>query len=134
MTHEDARLNTELAAAARKDSSAMRSIAMMTMAFLPGTFFAALFAVPSMPDVVQMKFWVYWVCTLPTTIIVLVVFKYHRQWKDAKQQRARDRGTGRKHRAGWYGSRGTKDEGLPLDHVVVDEADKSIVEDVKAGR
>lgn len=49
----------------------------MTMAFLPATFFAALFSVPSLdwrPDpgggVIQPNFWIYWAFTLPATAIV----------------------------------------------------------------
>lgn len=58
----------------------MKTIAVMTMAFLPGTFFAALFAVPSLkweqpgPNVIQPKFWVYWAFTLPSTLLVFVVW------------------------------------------------------------
>ncbi|MBE3046159.1 hypothetical protein IMZ48_27200, partial [Candidatus Bathyarchaeota archaeon] len=43
-----ARANMRIASAARDDSSAMRTIALMTMIFLPGTFYAALFALPSL--------------------------------------------------------------------------------------
>ena len=50
----------------------------MTMVFLPGTFFAALFAIPSLkwdqPKVIQKKFWVYWAFTLPSTAIVLLAW------------------------------------------------------------
>ena len=53
-------------------------IAMMTMAFLPGTFFAALFSVPSLrwdqDVVVTRNFWVYWVFTLPVTAFVFLVW------------------------------------------------------------
>ena len=52
----------------------MKTIAIMTMAFLPATFFAALFAVPLLkwdePRVVQSNFWVYWAFTLPATALV----------------------------------------------------------------
>ncbi|KXJ95801.1 hypothetical protein Micbo1qcDRAFT_157875, partial [Microdochium bolleyi] len=78
LSHEDARVNIkltqasrELAEASEKNSSAMKTIAVMTMLFLPGTFFAALWAVPSLkwnePKVVQDDFWVYWAFTVPTT-------------------------------------------------------------------
>lgn len=86
MTHLDASLNTEIAAAAHRDSSAMRSIAMMTMIFLPATFFAALFSMPCIPNWAQTNFWVYWVCAGPSTAIVLGVFYVHRSLKKAKQR------------------------------------------------
>ncbi|KAH6690702.1 hypothetical protein F5X68DRAFT_230004 [Plectosphaerella plurivora] len=93
MTHEDARLNTELARlstelgeASRRDSSAMRSIAMMTMIFLPATFFAALFSMSCIPEWAKTNFWAYWACALPSTFIVFIVFKfYHRGVDKAKQ-------------------------------------------------
>jgi FtsH-binding integral membrane protein len=60
------------------DSTSMKTIAMMTMCFLPATFFAALFAVPSLqwdkPTVIGSRFWVYWAVTIPTTILVFVIW------------------------------------------------------------
>ncbi|OTB10370.1 glycoside hydrolase family 31 protein [Daldinia sp. EC12] len=85
LTHKDSATHAELAdasrriaEAARRDSSSMRTVAIMTMAFLPATFFAALFALPSLDwhaesalGVVQNPgFWVYWAFTLPSTAIV----------------------------------------------------------------
>lgn len=64
----------------QRDSSSMKVIAIMTMAFLPATFFATLFAVPSLswnenaPVVVKSNFWVYVAFALPTTAIVFVVW------------------------------------------------------------
>ncbi|KAF2830362.1 hypothetical protein CC86DRAFT_452807 [Ophiobolus disseminans] len=46
LTHEDAAASIDLATASRKDTSSMKTIAIMTMIFLPATFFAALFSVP----------------------------------------------------------------------------------------
>ncbi|OTA95386.1 hypothetical protein M434DRAFT_69401 [Hypoxylon sp. CO27-5] len=78
LTHEDAAANTNLAAASKRDSSSMKTIAIMTMAFLPATFFAALFAVPSLrweeSKVIQSKFWVYWAFTLPTTALIFCIW------------------------------------------------------------
>jgi hypothetical protein len=62
----------------------MKTIAVMTMAFLPGTFFAALFAIPSLkweePDVVQDNFWVYWAFTLRFTALVFLVWTVGTKW------------------------------------------------------
>jgi Mg2+ and Co2+ transporter CorA len=80
-THEDAKLNLEiaetsrdLAKAAKEDARSMKTIAIMTMAFLPGTYFAALWAVPSLdwnvPNTVQDSFWIYWAFTVPFTGLV----------------------------------------------------------------
>jgi hypothetical protein len=56
----------------------MKTIAFMTMAFLPATFFAALFALPlfdwSASPVIQKRFWVYWATTLPVTLLVFIIW------------------------------------------------------------
>lgn len=83
-----ARANTSIASAARDDSSAMRTIALMTMIFLPGTFYAALFSMPSLnfetdsrPGVIQDGFGVYWALTAPSTLLVMLAsWVMHRGW------------------------------------------------------
>jgi hypothetical protein len=56
----------------------MKAIAVMTMLFLPATFFAALFAMPSLkwdePGVIQGSFGVYWAFVLPTTAVIFVAW------------------------------------------------------------
>jgi FtsH-binding integral membrane protein len=78
LTHVDARASINLATASKRDSSSMKTVAVMTMAFLPATFFAALFAVPSLqwdqPTIIQSTFWVYWAFTLPVTVLVFGVW------------------------------------------------------------
>ncbi|KAI5863805.1 glycoside hydrolase family 31 protein [Durotheca rogersii] len=91
LTHEDSATHAELAAASRRiaeasqrDSSSMKTVAVMTMAFLPATFVAALFALPSLDwrapledgpaAVVQPYFWVYWAVTLPATGLVFALW------------------------------------------------------------
>ncbi|KAB5532681.1 hypothetical protein GE09DRAFT_1227857 [Coniochaeta sp. 2T2.1] len=78
LTHEDADASISIATATKQDSSSMKTVAVMTMAFLPATFFAALFSVPSLrwdqAVVVQDKFWVYWAFTLPFTALVFLVW------------------------------------------------------------
>ncbi|KAI1125245.1 hypothetical protein F5Y10DRAFT_11907 [Nemania abortiva] len=82
---EESRINREIAEssrdqaeAAKRDTASMKTIAVMTMAFLPGTFFAALFSVPSLrwdqEYVVTDRFWVYWVFTLPVTAAVFLIW------------------------------------------------------------
>jgi Mg2+ and Co2+ transporter CorA len=72
----DAATGLAVSRAAKRDSSSMKAIAVMTMAFLPATFFAALFAVPSLPAVVQEEFWIYWVVAVPATVLVFVVVNF----------------------------------------------------------
>ena len=67
-----------IAAASKRDSSAMKTIAVVTMLFLPGTYISALFAIPlfdweAAPGVTALnyRFWYYWATTLPLTALVL---------------------------------------------------------------
>ena len=79
------------------DSMSMKTIAVMTMGFLPATFYAALFAVPSLqwdqPSVIGSRFWVYWVFTIPTTVMVFVVWfgmmRGRELWGKVKERRER---------------------------------------------
>jgi hypothetical protein len=97
----DAQSNLTIAKATMHDSMSMKTIAVMTMIFLPGTFFAALFAVPSLrwdqPTVIGSRFWVYWTVTIPTTILVFIIWLAVNQWgKLWGQVEERSRKVGRK--------------------------------------
>jgi len=56
----------------------MKGIAFVTMAFLPATFFAALFAMPlfdwDATTVIKDRFWVYLALALPATTIIPAVW------------------------------------------------------------
>lgn len=54
----------------------MKTIAVLTMFFLPGTFFAALFSMPSLGwDQDQPgKFVVYWACVVPVTVLTFALW------------------------------------------------------------
>jgi hypothetical protein len=66
----------------------MKSIALLTMLVLPGTFISTLFSVPlfnwdaeSWQDVPKSRFWFYWAITIPLTLtIVLVWIVWQRSW------------------------------------------------------
>src|SRR5687767_14556785 len=49
----------------------MKTIAIMTMAFLPATFFAAFFSMPSRQGDAS---WIYWVYAMPATAMVFVLW------------------------------------------------------------
>ncbi|KAK4443889.1 hypothetical protein QBC34DRAFT_361252 [Podospora aff. communis PSN243] len=81
LTHEDSKINIEIANASkalteatRQDGSSMKTIAVLTMAFLPATFLAALFSIPSLgwdqPD----KFVLYWACVIPITVLTFALW------------------------------------------------------------
>lgn len=71
-----------LALTSKEDSLAMKTVAAVTITFLPGTFVAALFAMPlfrwdapaSNNGIVSRQFWIYWAVTMPLTAITLVVW------------------------------------------------------------
>ena len=72
-----------IAAASKRDSTAMKTIAVVTMFFLPGTYIAALFAIPVFNwdagpnvSVLNYRFWYYWATTLPLTAVVLLIWVF----------------------------------------------------------
>ncbi|KAI8959029.1 hypothetical protein F5Y11DRAFT_16733 [Daldinia sp. FL1419] len=83
--HRLAEASKKLAEATKQDSSDMKVIAIMTMAFLPATFFAALFDLPTLawgqPQVITNDFWVYWAFTLPTTLLIFFVWYMLNKYK-----------------------------------------------------
>ncbi|KAF8847793.1 hypothetical protein BDZ45DRAFT_606884, partial [Acephala macrosclerotiorum] len=69
----------QIAAASLRDSSAMKTISVLTILFLPGTFIAALFSTglfkfsdPSPGRLVSKDFWIYWAVTIPVTCILFL--------------------------------------------------------------
>ncbi|RPA77027.1 hypothetical protein BJ508DRAFT_350908 [Ascobolus immersus RN42] len=80
LTHHDAQVNLSLAEAMREDSISMKTVAIMTMAFLPATFFAAVFAIPTLKweenqdSVVQDGFWIYLGISIAATALVFIVW------------------------------------------------------------
>ncbi|PVH75688.1 hypothetical protein DL98DRAFT_316397 [Cadophora sp. DSE1049] len=70
--------NLAVARAAKDDSGAMKTISVMTMLFLPATFFAALFSMPTLQwnesQVVGNRFWIYWAFTIPVTLLIFLVW------------------------------------------------------------
>jgi hypothetical protein len=88
-----------IAVASQHDSSSMKTVAIMTMSFLPATFFAALFAVPLLQwessPIIQKRFWVYLTFTLPSTAAILSVWwiftKRNELRKRLENQRQREK-------------------------------------------
>ncbi|KAF1841945.1 uncharacterized protein K460DRAFT_176120 [Cucurbitaria berberidis CBS 394.84] len=74
------------------DSTNMRTIAAVTLAFLPGTFIATLFSTGFFSfsgegQVVSHWFWLYWVCTIVLTLAVYV------SWYISTRRKRRERST-----------------------------------------
>jgi hypothetical protein len=97
-----ARDSKTLAEESKRDSTSMTTIAVVTMTFLPGTFAAVWFPIPTQmlivfehfadafwslfslsmfqwnatsgKDVVNNRFWIYWIVTVPLTLATFVVW------------------------------------------------------------
>ena len=83
-----------LAIESKRDSSSMKTIAAVTMAFLPCTFVASFFAVPmfdwSKPvghNVNMDTFWIYWVVTIPLTLSTFLIWGAWFRYKTARNNR-----------------------------------------------
>ncbi|KAL5043617.1 hypothetical protein BDW71DRAFT_117924 [Aspergillus fruticulosus] len=83
-----AQISTRIANTTKNDSYAMRTLALMSVIFLPATFIASFFSMgmfdwqaPEGSRVVTPHLWIYWAITVPLTLIVtaiwLMLFKRH---------------------------------------------------------
>jgi Mg2+ and Co2+ transporter CorA len=78
LTRHYAESSRNIAELAQKDSYSMKTMAIVTMIFLPSTFIATLFAMPLLkwdqPQVIQRKFSLYWAFSIPITLLVLLIW------------------------------------------------------------
>ncbi|PMD32907.1 hypothetical protein L207DRAFT_571716 [Hyaloscypha variabilis F] len=84
MNIELAKNSNKIAMNAKRDSTSMMAIAVVTMFFLPGTFTSgrsqhvsrAFFAMPFVNETPNEppRFWIYWAITAPLTIVVLTIW------------------------------------------------------------
>ena len=88
-----AAVSTEIARITREDGFAMRTIAVMTVAFLPATAVSSLFSMGVFDwqadvaaTVVTTRFWIYWATVVPLTLLVLGAWA---AWIFAHKQRKR---------------------------------------------
>lgn len=88
-----ATISTDIAKTTKDDSSAMRTIAVMSIAFLPGTFVSSFFSMdmfdwqaPKGASVLSFRFWIYWAVTAPLTLVVFCIWffwlRVHREHDD----------------------------------------------------
>ncbi|KAH7087012.1 hypothetical protein FB567DRAFT_629057 [Paraphoma chrysanthemicola] len=80
-----AKTQTDIARITEADSFAMRTIAIMSIFFLPGTFVSSFFSMDMFDwqaskgtSVISSRFWIYWAVTVPLTILVLSIWFWHR--------------------------------------------------------
>ncbi|CAN9141913.1 unnamed protein product [Alternaria alternata] len=78
---ELARIQTTIANTTKEDSYAMRTIAVMSILFLPGTFVSSFFSMdmfdwqaPKGASVVSFRLWIYWAVTAPLTVVVVSIW------------------------------------------------------------
>ncbi|KAK0658358.1 hypothetical protein DIS24_g4751 [Lasiodiplodia hormozganensis] len=83
--HQMARDSARLASAAKRDSSSMKTIAILTTVFLPGTFVSALFSTP-LVESDPSQFWVYWAITIPLTGLVMGMWASWMYWINGKNR------------------------------------------------
>jgi hypothetical protein len=95
-----AETNVEIALATNRDSSHMRSIALVTMIFLPGTFFATMFSMtffnwPEKPGggpVVSTFIWIYFLITAIFTALTLAIWYYVVIYRPKKKRKDEETG------------------------------------------
>jgi Mg2+ and Co2+ transporter CorA len=78
-----AKINLQIAQAVRSDSIPVRTIAYVTLVFLPGAFISAIFGMnfftfdaSTRSLVVADSFWQYWAVTIPVTISVVLLWNF----------------------------------------------------------
>ncbi|KAL8928730.1 MAG: hypothetical protein Q9208_001508 [Pyrenodesmia sp. 3 TL-2023] len=98
-----AKISTEIASVTKDDSFAMRTIAVMSILFLPGTFVSSFFSMsmfdwqaPEGSSVLSSLFWIYWAVTIPLTFVVFLVWRFWlHQHNDHDKAPSRHQGIGK---------------------------------------
>lgn len=85
VTQQDAANNIQIARSMKEDSTSMTSIAVLTMAFLPGTFVATVVDAEIFGASVNDKAWLIWLTiTVPLTIAVMICWWIYQKSKEPK--------------------------------------------------
>lgn len=71
VTQQDAAMSATIAQETRADGNAMKTIAALTMLFLPGTFLSSVFGMPSLE---KASLRLYFAITIPMTVIVMMIW------------------------------------------------------------
>ncbi|KAF6838480.1 hypothetical protein CMUS01_04608 [Colletotrichum musicola] len=82
----DSGVSVAIGRATQRDSEAMKTVAFLTLLFLPATFVSAVFSTTFFDFdsaagewIVSDKFWVYWVVAVPITIVTALMWYYWRR-------------------------------------------------------
>ncbi|TGO42759.1 hypothetical protein BHYA_0005g00240 [Botrytis hyacinthi] len=87
LQYDMGKLQYEMALASKRDSSAMKTIAILGIVFLPGTFVAN---ASNLSAAVSSSFWIYWVITVPVTLIILGLWYLWEKKRDGRFVRERN--------------------------------------------
>ncbi|CAI7648622.1 unnamed protein product [Penicillium pancosmium] len=91
VTQQDAANNIQIARSMKEDSTSMTSIAVLTMAFLPGTFVATVVDAEIFGASVNDKAWLIWLTiTVPLTIAVMICWWIYQKSKEPKSTSKED--------------------------------------------
>ncbi|RDW84062.1 uncharacterized protein DSM5745_04388 [Aspergillus mulundensis] len=112
-----AEISTRIANTTKNDSYAMRTLALMSVVFLPATFIASFFSMdmfdwqaPTGSSIVTPRLWIYWAITAPLTLLVaaiwLVLYRRHLGREDEFPFAAR-LGRSSSDTPSWFGAPGT---------------------------
>ena len=107
ITSKEARLNLAIAtenralvSATKEDSTAMKTLAIVTVLFLPGTFVSALFAVPlfqwdasGKDRVISGRLWIYWAIAIPLTLMIFIPWAIWTRMKASENRRSLEQAT-----------------------------------------
>ncbi|KAI0455726.1 hypothetical protein F5B21DRAFT_179893 [Xylaria acuta] len=86
VAQHDASTSVKIGLATQSDSVTMKSIAFVTLTFLPPTFVSAIFSMSFFDYsadsgwAISDKFWLYWAFAVPTTILTAVAWHFLRQY------------------------------------------------------
>ena len=90
----DNRLNAKIAVSSGRDSAAMKLLAFVTAIFLPGSFIATMFSMsmftwpePAEGTAVSGSFWIFWIITIPLTVLVGVGWRIWFTWEFKRYQK-----------------------------------------------
>jgi Mg2+ and Co2+ transporter CorA len=86
VAQHDASTSVKIGLATQSDSVTMKSIAFVTLTFLPPTFVSAIFSMSFFDYsaesgwAISHKFWLYWIFAVPTTLLTAIGSYYLRQY------------------------------------------------------
>lgn len=94
VAQHDASLSVKISHAMMSDSTALKTLAFVTFAFLPPTFISSVFSMSFFKYddndgfIVSKEFWIYWAFAVPTTVITTLLWQF---WHKISPKERRER-------------------------------------------